>query len=78
MSAGAIENEVDRNIADPGQALAYMLGRLEIMRKRSDAKDALGDRFDINGFHDTVLGSGQVPMPTLDRLVKDWVTTVSG
>lgn len=78
MSAGAIENEVDRYIADPGQALAYMLGRLEIMRMRSDAKDALGDRFDIKGFHDTVLGSGQVPMPTLDRMVKEWVTTVSG
>ncbi|MEX0796236.1 MAG: DUF885 domain-containing protein [Acidimicrobiia bacterium] len=78
MSLGAIENEVDRYIGNPGQALAYMLGRLEIMRMRSEAKDALGDRFDIKGFHDTVLGSGLVPMPTLDRMVKDWVTTVSG
>jgi uncharacterized protein (DUF885 family) len=77
MSPGAIEMEVDRYIANPGQALAYMLGRLEIMRMRSEAKAALGDGFDIKGFHDTVLGGGLVPMPTLDRMVKEWVTTVS-
>jgi uncharacterized protein (DUF885 family) len=78
MSLGAIENEVDRYIAHPGQALAYMLGRLEIMRMRREAEDALGDGFDIRGFHDTILGGGLVPMPTLDRMVKEWVMTVSG
>lgn len=78
MSLGAIENEVDRYIGNPGQALAYMLGRLEIMRMRREAEDALRDRFDIKGFHDTVLGSGPVPMPTLDLMVKEWVTRVPG
>jgi uncharacterized protein (DUF885 family) len=78
MSLGAIENEVDRYIAHPGQALAYMLGRLEIMRMRREAEEALGDGFDVKGFHDTVLGGGMVPMPTLDRMVKEWVMTVSG
>jgi uncharacterized protein (DUF885 family) len=73
MSLGTIQDEVDRYIGMPGQALAYMIGRLEIVRMREEAEEALGDGFDIKGFHDTVLGGGLVPMPTLDRMVKDWV-----
>lgn len=69
-----IETEVERYIGMPGQALAYMIGRREIMRLRSEAKRALGDRFDIKGFHDTVLGSGPVPLGILARLVTDWAT----
>jgi uncharacterized protein (DUF885 family) len=65
--------EVDRYIGMPGQALSYMLGRLEIQRMRRDAEARMGDRFDIKGFHDTVLGSGIVPLGTLDRMVKEWV-----
>ena len=76
MSLTTIEAEVDRYIANPGQALAYMIGRLEIMRMRSEAEEALGDSFDIKGFHDTVLGGGLVPMETLDRMVKTWVESV--
>ena len=72
MSLGTIEGEVDRYIAIPGQALAYMIGRLEIMRMRSEAQEHMGDRFDIKGFHDTVLSGGLVPMETLDRMVQDW------
>lgn len=64
--------EVDRYIGMPGQALSYMLGRLEIQRMRREAEEKLGDDFDIAGFHDTVLGSGIVPLATLDRLVKEW------
>jgi uncharacterized protein (DUF885 family) len=56
----------------PGQALAYMIGRLEIQRIRRDAEQALGDRFSIQGFHDAVLGSGLMPLPVLDRVVRDW------
>jgi len=66
------EEEVDRYIGMPGQALSYMLGRLEIQRMRSEAEDTLGDRFDIKGFHDTVLGSGLVPLSTLDRMIREW------
>jgi len=72
MSQGTIEGEVDRYIAVPGQALAYMIGRLEILRMRAEAEKKLGKKFDIKGFHDTVLGSGLVPLSTLDRMVKEW------
>lgn len=66
------EEEVDRYIGMPGQALSYMLGRLEIQRMRREAEARRGGRFDIKGFHDTVLGSGIVPLATLDRMVKEW------
>jgi len=68
-----IESEVDRYIATPGQALAYMVGRLEIQRIRAAAEQALGDRFDIRGFHDVVLGSGALPLSTLAEIVDSWV-----
>lgn len=73
MTLTTIENEVDRYIAVPGQATSYMIGRLEIQRMRREAEEALGETFDIKGFHDTVLGSGLVPLGTLDRMVSDWV-----
>lgn len=75
MTLTTIENEVDRYISFPGQATSYMIGRLEIQRMRRQAEEALGDRFAIKGFHDTVLGSGLVPLGTLDRMVSDWVTS---
>ena len=75
MALHSITEEVDRYIVLPGQALAYMVGRLEIQRIRADAEARLGDRFDIKGFHDIVLGSGLVPLETLDRLVGEWAAT---
>jgi uncharacterized protein (DUF885 family) len=74
MSLSTIEGEVDRYIGMPGQALAYMIGRLEIMRIRADAESRMGAAFDIKGFHDIVLGSGLVPLETLDRMVAGWVS----
>ena len=50
-----------------------MIGRLEIQRIRREAEAALGDRFEIKDFHDTVLGSGPMPLPILDRRVGEWV-----
>ena len=73
MRVSQIVPEVDRYAVTPGQALAYMIGRLEIQRMRREAEEALGDRFAIKGFHDTVLGSGLMPLPVLDRVVSDWV-----
>jgi len=70
-----IENEVDRYIGYTGQALAYKIGQREILRLRAAAKQAMGARFDIKGFHDTVLGSGPVPLDLLDELVSEWVAT---
>ncbi len=72
LHLGTIEPEIDRYIGMPGQALAYMIGRLEIVRMRKEAEETMGDRFDIKGFHDTVLCSGLVPLSTLDRMVKEW------
>jgi uncharacterized protein (DUF885 family) len=69
-----IENEVERYIGMPGQALAYMIGRREIMKLRADAKRVMGAGFDIQGFHDTVLGSGPVPLRILRSLVEDWAS----
>ncbi len=74
MSMHSIVEEIDRYLSFPGQALSYMIGRIEIQRIRAEAESKMGDRFDIKGFHDTVLGSGCVPLETLDRLVTEWVT----
>ena len=77
MTLHSITEEVDRYISSmPGQALSYMIGRLEIQRMRADAEAQLGDRFGIKGFHDAVLTSGAVPLETLDRLVAEWVASV--
>jgi uncharacterized protein (DUF885 family) len=69
-----IESEVDRYIAAPGQALAYMVGRLEIQRIRAEAEKAMGDRFDIRAFHDLVLCGGPLPLAVLDEVVTQWAT----
>jgi uncharacterized protein (DUF885 family) len=77
MTLHSITEEIDRYIASmPGQALSYMIGRLEIQRIRAAAEKELGDRFDIKAFHDAVLTSGGVPLETLDRLVSEWVASV--
>jgi uncharacterized protein (DUF885 family) len=66
-------NEVDRYIAWPGQALAYLTGQREILRLRADAQAALGSAFDLRGFNAALLDSGSVPMPVLGDIVSAWV-----
>ena len=68
-----IEQEVDRYIGMSGQALSYKMGQLEIMRLRDEAEKRLGDRFDIKGFHDTMLTGGAMPLPLLAEAVEDWI-----
>ncbi|MFC7343092.1 DUF885 domain-containing protein [Saccharopolyspora griseoalba] len=70
-------SEVDRYIAIPGQALSYLVGRLEIERIRADAQRRLGADFDIRRFHDVVLGHGALPLSTLDFLVRDQLPATS-
>jgi uncharacterized protein (DUF885 family) len=69
-----VNTEVDRYIAYPGQALSYMVGRLEILRIRAAAERALGDRFDIRTFHDLVIGGGPLPLNVLDQVIAEWAT----
>ena len=73
LAENNIANEVDRYLAMPGQALAYKLGQREILRLRDAARTALGDRFDIRGFHDVVLGQGAIGLPTLGTVVEAWI-----
>jgi len=65
--------ETDRYIAVPGQATSYMMGALEIMRLRSKAEEALGDKFDIKEFHDLLLKDGTIPLVMMRDKVERWI-----
>ena len=75
LSQREVTTEVDRYIGWPGQALSYYLGELEILKARRKAEAALGAKFDIRAFHDTVLSLGSVPLPVLaariDRFIAE-------
>jgi uncharacterized protein (DUF885 family) len=70
---GGIVKAIERYIIYPGQATAYMVGRLKISELRDIAQKALGKKFDIRGFHDTVLKSGPVPLDVLEEQVDAWI-----
>jgi uncharacterized protein (DUF885 family) len=69
----AIKSEVERYILNPGQATSYKIGMITIQKLREEAKTALGEKFDIRAFHDTVLGGGALPMPVLQAKVRRWI-----
>ena len=68
-----IASEVDRYYSQPGQALAYMVGKLKFDELRDRARVKLGERFDIRQFHMTVLDQGGLPLEVLERVVDDWI-----
>ena len=73
-----IENEVDRYIAWPGQALAYKIGQLKILELRTKAEKELGDDFDIKDFHHEVLKRGSLPLSILETYINEWISQSKG
>jgi len=73
VSAQAIKSEVRRYIVWPGQATAYKVGMLKIMELRAHAEKELAEKFDIKGFHDTILGGGSMPLSILERRINTWI-----
>jgi len=73
LSEGEIVAEVERYIANPGQALAYKIGELRFRQLRREAEAGLGDAFDIRAWHDYVLSLGEVPMEALSERSRAWV-----
>ena len=71
-----VEAQIDRYIVWPGQAPAYMVGMLEILRLREKAEAELGNRFDLVGFHDALLSQGSVPVALLEDVVDLWIESV--
>ncbi|WP_342782541.1 DUF885 domain-containing protein [Sphingomonas xanthus] len=75
---GGIVKAIERYIVYPGQATAYMVGKLKIEELRAKAKAALGARYDDRGFHDTVLLAGSMPLDMLEKRVAEWVARTRG
>jgi len=70
---GDIRKAIERYIVYPGQATAYMIGKLKILELRERAQKNLGDKFTMGGFHDVVLNSGPVPLDILEERVDAWI-----
>jgi uncharacterized protein (DUF885 family) len=75
MGRSDAEAEVDRYIANPGQALSYKIGALTIQRLRKEAETALGANFELKAFHGQILDSGVLPLPVLEAKVRHWIAT---
>ncbi|WP_109299910.1 DUF885 family protein [Aquimarina sp. AU474] len=72
-SEAGITSEIERYMANPGQALSYKIGQLKIRELRAKAEEALGDKFDIRQFHNQVLETGCVPLALLEDKINTWI-----
>ena len=75
LTQQSVENQIDRYISWPGQALSYKMGEIKIRALRAKAEQTLGAKFDIRHFHDTVIGQGSLPMAVLEDVINDWIAT---
>jgi len=75
MAKSSVVAEVERYMALPGQALSYKIGQLKILELRAMAKERLGDKFDIKGFHNQVLLDGSLPMSVLEAKIERWIAS---
>ena len=73
---GDIRKAIERYIVMPGQATAYMIGKLKIMELRERAQAELGQDYDIREFHDVILTSGPVPLSIMEENVDGWIAQV--
>jgi uncharacterized protein (DUF885 family) len=71
-----VRSEIRRYLVSPGQATSYKIGMLRIQELRRKAESALGPRFDIRKFHDTILGGGALPLTVLEKRVERWIASV--
>ena len=77
-SVHEVTTEVDRYLSIPAQALSYKIGELTISRLRREAAAALGETFDLRGFHDLVLGAGALPLDVLEERARGWISERAG
>ncbi|MCB0433281.1 MAG: DUF885 domain-containing protein, partial [Mangrovimonas sp.] len=73
VDAASVESEIERYMANPGQALSYKIGQLKIIELRNRAQQVLGNDFDIRDFHDQVLETGCVPLQLLEQKIDRWI-----
>lgn len=75
-SEAGITSEIERYMANPGQALSYKIGQLKLRELRAKAEKELGSKFDIKEFHNQVLETGCVPLALLEKKINDWITKI--
>ncbi len=73
MAESDVVAEIERYIVNPGQACAYKVGMMKLLSLREEARQRLGDRFDIREFHSLLLKNGSLPLDIVERLVRDWI-----
>ena len=71
----SITSEIERYMANPGQALSYKIGQLKIRELRANAEKQLGENFDIREFHNQILETGSIPLALLENKINDWIAT---
>ena len=74
MTEAEVTREIERYVVWPGQATAYKVGQLYILRLRAMAEQQLGEKFDLREFHEMILLNGAMPLEILEESVIDWIT----